>query len=374
MGHGRRFAYNWGLERWRTHHRETGGTITTAQLCRELTELKRRAEFSWLREVDSQLLQQAFLDLRRAFINYFERRARYPRFRSRKTDCQRFRIPQRIRVELGRVYVPKIGWIRMRQSREVIGSVGSATFKKDPTGKWFVSILGTIDHVEREAGALSPSQVVGIDLGIRQFAVLSDGTSVDMPAFHKLAERRLRRSHRAVSRKRRGSRNRQKARRELAVAYRRTADRRKDFLHKLTTELTNSHEAICIEDLGVTGLARTKLASRILDSSFRELRRQLEYKSAWKGTALIAVDRFFPSSKTCSRCGVKNTKLSVSDREWTCSCGATHDRDLNAARNIANEGIRNLVAAGHADTENACGADVGLSTRAVGDEAGIANT
>lgn len=370
MAHARRFAYNWGLERWRSFHAETGGTIKLKLLLRELTALKRKPETAWLREVDSQLLQQALFDLRRAYRNFFERRTGYPRFKSRKTDQQRFRIPQRVRVSGSKVYVPKIGWVRARVSRPVPAGLKSATFKRDSTGKWFVALVG-----EFEAPDPSPpprnATIVGIDLGLREFAILSTGERIAHPRFARRAEARLRRAHRALSRTQRSSRNRRRVRMRLARAYRRTANQRRDFLHKLSTRLVEENDVIAIEDLGVSGLARTKLGAAVGDSGFREFRSQLEYKARWNGKRVLAVDRFFPSSKLCGECGAVNADLTPAQREWTCACGAELDRDLNAARNLRNVALRALVAVGRTDTENACGARVRPPTEAVGAEAGI---
>lgn len=368
--HARRFAYNWGLERWRRFHAETDGTISLKILMRELTALKRRPETAWLREADSQALQQALFDLRRAYRNFFERRAGYPRFKSRRTDPLRFRIPQRVRVRGSRIYVPKVGWVRARISRPVPASVKSATFKREFTGRWFVALVAEFEGPE-PARIRADASVLGVDLGLREFAVLSTGERIAHPRFARAAEVRLRRAHRALSRKRRGSRNRARARMQLARAYRRTANQRRDFLHKLSTRLVQSHDVVAIEDLGVTGMARTKLARAVGDSGFREFRRQLEYKAAWSGKRVHAADRFFPSSKMCGSCGVVNPRLTLSQRTWTCACGAEHDRDLNAARNLRDVAIKELVAVGRTDTENACGARVRPPTEAVGAEAGI---
>ena len=213
--------------------------------------------------------------------------------------------------------------------------------------------------------------MVGIDLGIKDFAVLSDGTRLPAPRFARKRQKRLQRAHRGVSRKRLRSRNRERARAKLARVYARAADQRRDFLHKLTTNLVRDYDVIAIEDLGVTGLARTKLAGAIHDAAFHEFRRQLEYKARWRGKRLIIIDRFFPSSKMCSSCQAVNSELTPRIREWTCSCGTVHDRDLNAAQNLRAEAIKQLVAVGRTDTKNARGVRVSPPTEAADDEAGI---
>jgi putative transposase len=366
----RRFAYNWALERWLVEYRETGSTIRMARLMRELTTLKRRREYAWMREVDSQLLQQAILDVRSAFRAFFERRSGFPRFRSRKTSRQTFRIPQRVRIEGNRVVVPKIGRVRLHLSRPVRGVTKSATFTRDGTGRWWVSLVAEVEVPEPVAG--SPIRPVGIDLGVVDLAMLSTGERVPRPRPDDGLARRLRRARRAMSRKRPQSRNRTRARRTVARLERRVANRRRDFLHKLTTRLVAEHDVIFLEDLGLQGLARTKLSRALFDASLGEFRRQCEYKALWRGTRCVAVDRFFPSSRTCATCGAVNASLAPKERVWRCRCGTVHDRDLNAARNLLTEGLRQLVAVGHTDTENARGARVSLHTGAASAEARIA--
>jgi len=365
----RRWTYNWALAEWRAHFERTGRSIPRRALFSRLTALKRSPGYEWLREVDSQALQQAVRDVIRAYDNFFARRTGYPKFKSRKTDRPRFRIPQRVKLDEGRVFIPKVGWVRVRLSRQVDGKPQSATFKQDAYGHWFVSLVVRTQLPPKVPHP--PSKAVGIDLGIRDFAVLTDGRRVRSPRFEKQAGRRLRRLHRALARTERGSRGRRAARRRLARRYQRVADQRKDFLHKFTTDLTRQYDVICIEDLGVHGMARTKLARAVGDSAFSEFRRQLEYKTAWQGKSVVAIDRFFPSSKRCGACGEINITLQCSDRSWTCVCGVLHDRDRNAANNILERGLQELAAAGHADASNDRGARVSLPMEATGAEAVI---
>jgi putative transposase len=212
--------------------------------------------------------------------------------------------------------------------------------------------------------------VAGMDVGVRDLVVLSDGTRVPAPRFYAADERRIRRAHRALSRTTPGSRNRHRQSRRLARVHLRVARRRKDFLHKLSRELVDRYGALSIEDLGVQGLARTKLSKTLADASLSELRRQLEYKARWSGKPIVIVDRFFPSSRLCGACGAVNRSLKPRQRFWRCGCGANHDRDVNAARNLRDEGLKALVAVGYTDTENACGARVSLPKGAASDEAG----
>lgn len=371
MAGARRFIWNWGLERKTAHYRQTGRNLTRSELRLEMQQLKRCPETAWLLEIDSQLLQQALDDLHRAFRAFFARRSAFPRFKSRKHHAVGFRIPQRVRVHGRHVRVPKVGRVRIRPSRPMKGRIGGARFKCDATGRWFVSIVCWFEPAPMKPIDGERAHAVGIDLGVRTFATLSDGTRISNPRFHRPSERALRRAHRALSRKRRGSRNRARQRARVARVYGRTASRRRDFLHKLTTDLVRRHDLMCIEDLNVLGLARAKLSRSVHDAAFSEFRRQVTYKALWNGKRLVLVNRFYPSSRLCSACGATNEDLRPAEHTWTCPCGVVHDRDLNAAINLVNEGRRRVdAAAGHADAINACGADVRLPKEAVGNEAG----
>lgn len=371
-GHARRFVYNWALERSRSHYLEHGRGVSLTQQCRALTQLKGDPLHAWLREVDSQALQQAIFDLRRGYSAFFDGRGGLPRFRSRRTDPLRFRIPRRVVLQGDRIYAPKIGWVRLRLSRPVQGKLKSASFKCDPCGNWYVSVVAEV-MVARAGRSQSPSKRAGIDLGVVDFAVISDGTRIPNPRFQRRPARKLRRLHRQLNRKQAGSRNRARAHRKLAREHVRLRNKRLDFLHKLSSKLVADHAMLCIEDLSVSGFARTKLARAVQDSGLREFRTQLEYKADWQGKVLFVAPRFYPSSKLCSRCGELHRGLGRRERTWVCACGATHDRDLNAARNLLHFGLAKLVAAGPADTKNACGADMRLPPGAVSEEARIRN-
>jgi putative transposase len=354
----RRFIWNWALQQRRAHYRQTGTTLPAKELSARLTALKAQPETAWLREMDSQLLQQVLADLERAFVNFFERRARYPRFKSRKRDQARFRIPQRVRVVGDRVQVPKIGYVRLRLSRPVEGQTKSATFKQDACGHWYVSLVAQTQMPLRLVPPPEAAQSVGLDLGLKDAVVPSTGPRIPAPRFYRRAERKLRRAQRTYNRRQEGSRNRARARTHLARVHQRVANQRTDFTHKLSTTLIKTHQAVCIEDLNVRGLARTKLAKSVADAAMGRMRRLLEYKGQWYGVHVVVVDRFYPSTQLCHVCGFKNAALTLSDRTWRCpSCGSVHDRDLNAALNIRDEGLR-ILAVGHTERLNACGADV----------------
>jgi putative transposase len=364
----RRFAYNWALRRWLDHYRELGSTISRRELSAELTQLKRQPGFEWLREVDSQLLQQALVDLRRAFDAFFSRRAGFPRFLSRKAARQSFRIPQRVRLRGSKIYVPKVGAISLRLSQPVVGQIKGATFVRDSDGHWYASIVARSEVPSPRDS--DPNRPVGIDMGVVDVVVTSDGQRVRAPRFATSEARRLRRHRRALSRKKQGSRRWRRQRARVAKLERRVARRRLDFLHKLSSRLVRQYDFMCIEDLGVTGLARTKLAGALRDASLSELRRQLRYKSQLASQHCVVVDRFLPSSKRCSICGELNESLKPRVRRWTCTCGVEHDRDVNAALNILQAGLEQIVAVGRTDTENARGACVSLPREAASQEAG----
>ena len=359
MAGARRFIYNWALARRKGYYAEHGRGICAKQLSKELTTLKSEADTLWLREAGSQMLQQALKDVERAFDSFFKKRSRFPRFRSKKAGHFAFRIPQRVRIEVGKVYVPKIGWVRIRQSREVDGTTKSATFKRDATGHWYVSLTAEFEMPDVEPPA--PVSPVGVDLGLKDLFVLSSGERVPAPKFARKAARKLRKAQKSVSRKKPGSHRREKAKRRVARVHRKVSNQRSDFLHKLTTDLTQEYDCICVEDLSIKGLAKTKLSRSILDAAFGEFVRQVEYKAAWGFKRSIRVGRFFASTKLCSECGAVNPSLTFSDRTWHCACGTQHDRDLNASRNILAEGMR-LVAAGQTETLNARGEPVSLAT------------
>ncbi len=367
----RRFVWNWALRQKQDHYAATGKGLPEKDLSARLTALKSEPATAWLKEVDSQIVQQALADLKKAFGAFFAKRARFPRFKSRKRDVARFRIPQRVTLTGGSLTVPKIGRVKVRQSQAVEGTTKSATFKRDACGHWFVSLAAETEMADVPLPAPREERTVGVDLGLKDAVVMSDGERVAAPRYYRAAQRHLRRAQRSFSRKAPGSANRAKARHKVARVHQKVANKRNDFCHKLTTALVANHDAVCIEDLNVKGLARTKLGKSMMDASMGTIRRQLAYKGVWHRTPIVAVGRFYPSSKLCHACGQKNEGLTLSDRVWACpSCGCVLDRDLNAARNIKREGLR-MLAVGHTDNTNACGPCVRLPMAAVRDEARI---
>ena len=358
----RRFVWNWALNRKREHFQQTGRALSFAALCAELTILKQQPATAWLRDMDSQSLQQALRDLDSAYGHFFRRVRRgakkkgFPKFKSRKTDMPRFRIPQRVVLIDSFVSVPKIGLVKLVLHRPLEGVTKGATFKREACGHWYISLV-----VEQQLAPKVDRPVrthVGIDVGLKTLAVLSTGKAIANPRWYRTQARKLRRAQKALSRKVKGSRNRGKARVVVARLHQKTRNQRNDFLHKLSTNLIQHNDLVSIEDLNVRGLAKTKLSKSVLDAGWGLFRAMLEYKADRADVHLIVIGRFFPSSKTCGACGLVNADLTLADRAWTCTCGVQHDRDLNAARTIDREGVRlfeHLVAAGCAETQNACG-------------------
>ena len=358
----RRFVWNWALNRKRQHYQQTGTMLSYNDLAAELTQMKQQPATAWLREIDSQSLQQALRDLHSAYQHFFrrahngEKKKGFPKFKSRKTDPPRFRIPQRVRLEGSVVSVPKIGLIKVILHRPLEGVTKGATFKREACGHWYISLV-----VEQQIAPKvdRPIQThIGIDVGVKSLAALSSGETIENPRWYRTQTRKLRRAQKALSRKVKGSRNRGKARIVVARLHQKIRNQRNDFLHKLSTDLIQHNDLVSIEDLNVRGLAKSKLAKSVLDAGWGMFRSMLAYKAERNDTHLIAIGRFFPSSKTCSVCGSINADLTLADRDWICTCGVQHDRDLNAARTIDREGVRlfeQIVAAGHAETQNACG-------------------
>ncbi len=367
----RRFVWNWALNRSKRFYAQNTKSLNAAQLSTELTNLKKLPEMAWLKEADSQLLQQSLKDLDTSYKNFFAKRARFPKFKSKKIDAPRFRIPQRVKVENGKVYVPKIGWIRVFQSQDVLGITKSATFKRDAVGHWYVTLTTEFDMPDVPLEPVNADNVIGFDAGLKDFAVFSDGTRVAPPKFYRKGQRKLKRVQRQLSRSKKGSSNRKKAQKKVARAHKKISNQRQDFLHKLSNEIVKKFDGICVEDLNLKGMAKTKLAKSVLDAGHGEFRRQLEYKSCWNRKHFAIINRWFPSSKLCGCCGAVNKELKLSDRVWSCACGTVHDRDLNAAENIKLEGLKLIVAVGQSETLNACGANVSHHFGAVRVEARI---
>jgi putative transposase len=358
----RRFIWNWGLNRQHEHFQLTGKTLSFSALSTELTLLKQQPATAWLYEMHAQSLQQALRDLNSAYQHFFrrtrngDRNKGFPKFKSKKTDMLRFRMPQDVHLDGSFVSVPKIGLIKLILHRPLEGVTKSATFKREACGHWYISLVTEQQIASKVARPIQTH--VGIDLGLKALVALSNGETIGNPRWYRVQSCKLRRAQKALSRTVKGSRNRGRARIRVARLHQKIRNQRNDFLHKLSTNLIRHNDLVSIEDLNVRGLAKTKLAKSILDAGWGMFRSMLAYKADRQDKHLITIGRFFPSSKICGACGTINSALTIADRDWTCSCGVHHDRDLNAARTIDREGVRLFeqnVAAGHAETQNACG-------------------
>ena len=335
-----RLVYNKALEERTRAYRLEGRGVSYGESSAALTAWKKTPELAFLCEVSSVPLQQALRHLQAAFANFFARRAKYPAFKSRKrsrASAEYTRSAFRWRdglLTLAKMGAPlDIVWSRPLPEGAEPSTV---TVSRDAAGRWFVSLL-----VEEKIAPLPPvEQSVGVDTGLTALATLSSGEQIANPRHERPGRRRLAKAQRALARKEKGSNNRAKARLRVAKVYARIADRRRDYLHKVTTRLVRENQVIAVEDLSVRNLVKNRrLARAISDAGWRELRRMLEYKTAWYGRTLVVADRWFPSSKLCSACGTLREQLPLNVREWTCACGAVHDRDVNAARNLLAAGL-----------------------------------
>lgn len=335
-----RYVYNRALADRSSAWMQEQRRVTFAETCRMLTRWKQEPEKAWLYDVPNVALQQSLRHLQAAFVNFWGKRAKYPTFKSkRKSNASATFTSVGFSYRNSQLRLARtIGYLDVRRSRPLPDGVqpSSVTVSRDSAGRWFVSIL--VEDIVHDGP--SNDQTVGIDVGITSLVTLSTGERVVNPRHERADRVRLARAQHRLSRKAKGSANREKARLKVARVYARIADRRRDHLHKLSTRIIRENQTVVIEDLAVRNMVRNgKLARAISDAGWSELRRQLEYKAEWYGRTVIAIDRFYPSSKTCSACGSIRESLPLNVREWTCRCGVTHDRDVNAAKNIRAAGL-----------------------------------
>ena len=344
-----RFVWNWALAERTRRYRVDGERVDYHQLSAELTILKRTDSAGFLREVASCPLQQVLRHQQAAFNNFFAKRARYPRFKSRSGHQSMEYTTKAFRWRDGQLFLAKLAQpLDLRLSRPLPDGCApsTVTVSRDTAGRWHVSML--VDEPIEPMPATGMS--IGVDLGLKDFLVTSDGERIPHPQHLRRKEQRLARYQRMMARKTKGSNNRRKAKAKVAKTHAKVADARRDFLHKTSTSLVERYDTIVVEDLHVAGMVKNHcLAKSIIDSGWAEFRRQLEYKAAWYGRRLVVIDRWHPSSKLCSTCGHLLAHLSLGTRHWTCpTCRTLHDRDINAAKNILAEGL----------SVTACGADV----------------
>ena len=357
-----RFVYNLGLETKIGAWTSAKKYVNMFELSSQLTELK-KTEAPWLSDCPAQGLQMTLRNLDIAYTNFFKRGTGFPKFKN-KHSKQSIQLPQGVRLsdDGKQVFIPKFKWVGVDMHRELgCGEIKTTTISKTTTGKYFISILVDNHNELPNKKEVKESTSVGVDLGIKDFAITSDGEKFENKDFLKKTQRELLVAQRGLARKVKGSNHYEKQRVIVALLHERVRNQRVDYLHKISSHLVNKYDTICIEDLAVSNMskrckpkqdeegkyiangqsAKSGLNKSILDMGWAEFRSMLEYKSEWQGKNVRVIGRFDPSSKVCNCCGKINKELKLSDREWTCGgCGEKHDRDVNAAINIRNFGLR----------------------------------
>ena len=353
-----RWWWNYALNKSIETYKETGKGLSRAALNAFLPALKKSEDTIWLADCYSQILQATTLNLTTAYKNFFDKRAGFPKFRS-KHGKQSIQYPQNVKVVDGNIKLPgNIGIVKAKIHRPIDGKIKTVTVSKTPSGKYFASILTEVEGIStplntNENPNISEGKIYGIDLGLKHFAVVTDGEKVvlyDNPKHLAKHEKNLKRKQKKLARKQKGSKSRNRYRKVVAKVYERVSNSRLDFLHKLSYKLVSDSQAVIVENLHVKGMVRNhNLAKSISDAGWGTFTNFLAYKLERKGGKLVEIDRWFPSSKLCSNCFYQVSDMPLDVREWTCPhCGTHHDRDGNAAINIRAEGIRIIKAEGAA--------------------------
>lgn len=350
-----RWFWNYALNLCQETYKNTGKGLTRGYIQGLLPALKK--EYEWLKEPYSQCLQVVALNLSTAYKNFFDKRTMLPKFKS-KHGRQSISYPQNVKFDGDKINLPKIGLVHCQRHRDLEGAIKTVTVSRNPDGKHFVSVL--VDDGKANPELVPVDKAIGIDVGLTHFAITSDGSKFDNPRFFIKHQRNLKRKQQKLSKKKKGSQNRKKARLAVAKVHSKIARCREDFLHKLSRKIVNENQVIAVENLNIKGMVKNhNLAKAISDVGWGMFCTMLKYKAESEGKQYIEIDRWFPSSKTCHVCLNRVDNLSLDVRAWTCKhCGTHHDRDVNAAINIRNEALR-IISLG--TSESACGGDVSRS-------------
>ena len=332
-----RWVYNYFLNQRKEEYLANKKSINYYQQSKELTQLKKHEKTSWLKEINSQTLQFSINCLESAYEGFFSGRSKFPNFKSKRSRNS-FTVPQFTKVKNGKLIIPKFQeGIEMIMERKIEGTIKKTTISRTPTGKYFVSILA-----EKEYNSVpTTGKKVGIDLGLKDFLVLSTGSKIKNGRLLKQLEHQLKLNQKHLSRKTKGTNRYNRQRLKVARIHEKITNSRMDLIHKTSLDLVKNFDVIFLEDLNIKGMIKNhKLAKSISDASWGKFIEVLTYKANWNDKEIIHIDRFFPSSKTCNECGWINNSLTLNERSWKCKCGRELDRDLNAAKNILNEGLR----------------------------------
>lgn len=344
----RRFIFNYFLNLRQKEYLENKKSIGYNACSALVTEMKKSPEFEWLKEVNSQTIQSALKDLDSAYDRFFRKIAKFPKFKSKHDIRQSFKVPQHFEVDWDNktLKIPKFKEPFKFKGKYTgtLKKINSVTISKNASGKYFASVQGEFEIEQKE----STGEIIGVDLGIKSLLIDSNGAEIKNERFLKKALKKLKYNHRQLSKKKKGSISRNKQRIKLAKQYQKVTNQRNNYLHQVSTKFINENQVICLEDLSVKNMIKNhKLAQAISDVSWGSLVSMLKYKAAWHSRQIIQIDRFYPSSKTCSSCGHLMSTMDLSIREWTCpSCGDHHNRDVNAAKNILRQGLNIMSGSG----------------------------
>jgi len=333
-----RFVYNYFLNERKEQYLENKKSNNYYVQAKTLTELKKKEEYIWLKEVNSQMLQYTLRHLENAYLSFFRGNAQFPRFKSKKSKNS-FTIPQHIEIVNNKLKIPKFKeGIKINLHQELLGQIKHITISKTPTGKYFVSILTEQEYTPSK----KTGKKIGIDLGLKDFVITSNGIKYKNNKYTKKYERKLKKSQKHLSRKQKGSNGFEKQRLKVALIHEKIVNTRTNNLHKVSKEIVSKYDVICLEDLNIKGMIKNhRLAKHIADASWGTFVRFVEYKANWNDKTVVKINRFYPSSKTCSNCGYIKQDLKLFMREWVCpNCNTKLDRDYNAAKNIYREGLK----------------------------------